>query len=828
ELTTMVKDYASPRYQEGYEKGVHDHDAAKILKQLLDAYSQAPLLMFDPSARAIATYYWISQQDQAKRSYFKEQVQTAHKITTAFGSRDMNQNLLLAIKDDMHAYYEPTGAAFSEQQLSQAAAFMFDYLTVDVEAQKFQTSSHAVTLVAQLKAHLESKSEYKKFQQQIKGLSGSFNSQWQLIGYWLKGLIHSNNNSILLQRYVNEAIVLMLCDDNKWFDSSAISLSCEVDQLLGDHPNIKDRKLSFEFDEFVERLSLYDSVIKPQFQSYRSVKQHLMQQQKAQMALETFKARPLSSFVRNQLINNSYLPIIGDNLAKQMGALGQDKRSDLMGLLLLISPPGYGKTTLMEYTANRLGLNFMKINCPSLGHEVKSLDPANAPNATAKQELDKLNLALEMGNNVMLYLDDIQHTHPEFLQKFISLCDGTRKIEGVWKDQSKTYDMRGKKFCVIMAGNPYTESGEVFRVPDMLANRADVYNLGDVLSGQEDVFAMSYIENSLTSSPVLAPLALRDLNDLYLLMDMAHGKEIATADLSHSYATSEINEITTVLKSLFKVQDVILKVNQEYIRSAAMDDRYREEPPFKLQGSYRNMNKLAEKVVAVMDEAELQLLLDDHYVGEAQLLTTGAEENLLKLKELRGTLSEAEATRWQEIKKEFKIRNALAGDDADGATKIASQLAALKNSLGEMGAAISSGHTDSNKQSAASLKLIAKQMIDAINQLKLEVSVINEPLPGLDESLASLSETLETSFVPIIMTMNKKLSINSDVLEKVTDLSKKIQSLSQRKTARTVTQASSSGSHVTKKKVAKKKVAKKKMAKKVTKKKISKKPTSET
>ena len=97
-----------------------------------------------------------------------------------------------------------------------------------------------------------------------------------------------------------------------------------------------------------------------------------------------------------------------------MGTVGDNKRTDLMGLLMMISPPGYGKTTLMEYVANRLGLIFMKINCPSLGHDVTSLDPAKAPNATAQNELEKLNLALEMGNNVMLYLDDIQHTNPEF------------------------------------------------------------------------------------------------------------------------------------------------------------------------------------------------------------------------------------------------------------------------------------------------------------------------------------------------------------------------------------------------------------------------------
>ncbi len=201
--------------------------------------------------------------------------------------------------------------------------------------------------------------------------------------------------------------------------------------------------------------------------------------------MDDFKPNVLTSFVRNKLIDKVYLPLVGDNLAKQMGVVGDDKRTDLMGLLLLVSPPGYGKTTLMEYIANRLGFIMVKVNGPSLGHEVTSLDPAKASHSSAREELRKLNLALKMGNNIMLYVDDIQHCNPEFLQKFISLCDGQRKIEGVYNDVGQTYDLRGKKIAVVMAGNPYTESGDKFKIPDMLANRADVYNLGDMLRENE-------------------------------------------------------------------------------------------------------------------------------------------------------------------------------------------------------------------------------------------------------------------------------------------------------------------------------------------------------
>lgn len=106
-------------------------------------------------------------------------------------------------------------------------------------------------------------------------------------------------------------------------------------------------------------------------------------------------------------------------------------------------------------------------------------------------------------------------------------------------------------------------------------------------------------------------------------------------------------------------------MNQEYIRSASQEDAYRTEPPFKLQGSYRNMNKLAEKVVSAMNDVEIEQLIDDHYASESQTLTTGAEQNLLKLAELRKRMSDTQKTRWKEIKDGFVRvgRSGKKGDD---------------------------------------------------------------------------------------------------------------------------------------------------------------------
>ncbi len=51
------------------------------------------------------------------------------------------------------------------------------------------------------------------------------------------------------------------------------------------------------------------------------------------------------------------------------------------------------------------------------------------------------------------------------------------------------------------------------------------------------------------------------------------------------------------------------------------------------------MNKIAEKIVAIMNDDELDSLILSHYEGESQTLTSGAEANMLKFKEIIGKLT---------------------------------------------------------------------------------------------------------------------------------------------------------------------------------------------
>ncbi|EXJ10809.1 DNA repair ATPase [Nitrincola nitratireducens] len=676
-LLETVRRFSGARYKEGYERGIHDHDAARILHALIPVREAAGLLSFPSDARSIALLFWWQTQEKPEQRRWPQYARSASQMQRIFNTSKAVDILESDVSQQLSSFVEVHGLPLSQQGIKQGAAFLVALLSH--EHIEYVVSKYGDQLVKQLKTSVDDQT-WQDFQGALSELKDDLGGQWALVAAWFSALVQ-HTEELELNAYIPDAVLLMLNHEKEPVSALQVDVSFQVSGLLGEHPRIVNQCMQLRLDDFEARLHGFKHHWLPGYRQYLENRAEVVRQARQSIRLDEFKAQPLSSFVRNKLINEAYLPIIGDNLAKQMGTVGDNRRTDLMGLLMMISPPGYGKTTLVEYVANRLGLIFMKINCPSLGHEVLSLDPEQAPNATARQELNKLNLALEMGNNVMLYLDDIQHTHPEFLQKFISLCDGSRRIEGVWRGRTRTYNMRSKRFCVVMAGNPYTESGEVFKIPDMLANRADIYNLGDILGGMQGAFELSYIENCLTSNPVLAPLATRELSDFYKIEAMSRGEQVANTELQHSYSNAELNEMIAVLKRLRSAQEIILKVNQQYIASAAQADEYRTEPPFRLQGSYRNMNKLAEKVSAVMTDQELQQVIDDLYLGEAQLLTTGAEENLLKLAELRGTLTDEQAKRWRQIKDDYMRNKAMGGPGTDSSQQAVAQLADIASAM---------------------------------------------------------------------------------------------------------------------------------------------------
>lgn len=766
-LLEQTRAFMADRYQEGYTKGVHDMDGAAIYRVLRATRDALGLARYAPEARACALVYWHRFCPLETKERWSVLLDSFAERNRLFPG-DPIQNDYIAALGGLIRDFLKQSPLYPESLADEAGEYLFHQLTDGPAA---IITREASGLLDGFLRHLALQGAEATFATRRAALAAtSPASELSLVRDWVRGFLlrpEAKEASEGMVRHAEEACAFLFCGKELPRLEANAPAATRLNGMKGTHQRIEKGNLTFDYLDFQSRLRQFTDDVVPRFQRFLALKQERVAAENAKLRLGEFRPRVLSSFVRNELIDSIYLPLVGDNLAKQIGAAGDARRTDLMGLLLVISPPGYGKTTLLEYVASRLGIVFVKINGPALGHQVTSLDPEEAPNAAARQEIIKLNLAFEMGDNALICVDDIQHCNPEFLQKFISLCDGQRRIEGVWNGKPRTYDLRGRKVVVVMAGNPYTESGQKFRIPDMLANRADTYNLGDIIGGSASAFKASYLENSVTSNAVLAPLANKSQKDIRSFIHIAETGSRDGIVFEASYSPQETEEILSVMKKLVIVREVVLRVNQEYIASAAQADEFRVEPPFRLQGSYRNMNRLAEKVVPVMNDAEVRALLLDHYRGESQTLTTGAESNLLKFKEMVGALDATEAARWEEIKKTFRRNTTAKGTGDDPAGRVVASLTGFQDGLDAIRQTMEAGLAKPAPSTHIDLHPIASALGDLRADLTKAVASANESTSS--DRMKSLMHELEMVH-STLATLKNLAALQRDQLQASRDL----------------------------------------------------------
>ncbi|MCP4044147.1 MAG: AAA family ATPase, partial [Gammaproteobacteria bacterium] len=376
-LLEAVRRYAAPRYDEGYERGVHDADGTVILGHLLDLYSKAGLLRYAARCRTLAVLFWAFYRDRGRIEHWERVGKSLGQLAETFSQTGGGTHLAAELGEVM-------GEFFAEQQIEAGQgdlALAGRYLVEELKRRpmSFTTATAARTLAERLLSHLENSGQRAEFEDDLGHLDGHLGRQYRLARAWISAFtqwnVQRSGAEPTEEGTIVEAIGILLTAGQMERTETSAGTRAEAAGLFGQHPLIKDRRLEIRLDEFLTRLHEFRAQRVPRYRAYRETRQRVIETEREALRLEEFKPQALTTFVRNRLIDQVYLPLVGDNLAKQMGALGAGKRTDQMGMLLLISPPGYGKTTLMEYMANRLGLVFMKINCPAVGHDTTAIDP---------------------------------------------------------------------------------------------------------------------------------------------------------------------------------------------------------------------------------------------------------------------------------------------------------------------------------------------------------------------------------------------------------------------------------------------------------------------
>jgi len=738
-LFAAVQQYAEQHYQEGYEPGIHDQDAALILAQLLPLYQQAGLLRFSAQCRSIAQLFWTLTSDRQQCQRWQQTARSLQQLQLSFPGGDAScaQRLRTELAQALQSFIIPYRLDFDQAVIENAAAYLLEELKQTPLS--FTTSAQAMQLARDFWRDLDARGHYHQFEEQLRALPAP--EQWQLILAWLSGYTGQAPHSLL------EASVLFLTGDRIEREVCSATTTVNIQGLLGRHPRIQNRNLLFQLDEFLERLHRFITLEVPNFHAYQNIRQRIIEREQQRLRLTELPPPVLTTFVRNQLIDEVYLPLIGKNFAKQM--------STFTRALLLIAPSGYGKTTLMAYIAQQLGLSFVSIDCALLGKSTTHLTTHS--DVVGQQELEKLNFAFALGHNVLLYLNGIEHCHPEFLQKFVSLSR-QRQIEGVWQAQARHYDLRGKRFILVMAAHSTT-----VQLPASLRPYLDSYHLTELIQSHESLFALSYLENALAVHPQLSYLMTWMPAERVQLIRYVQGEAIAHDSFQMPEAI--LAECCSLLEKLIQVGAVLLKINQHYLNSANQDQQYRLEPAFKLSGSYHNMNQIAPQIAALMTPEEVDQLIFAHYAHQAHTLLN-YEINILKLKEIMDILTPEQAHRWAEIKSTFRRLQTLG--EGDPVTQLIRQISVLGEHLARIQQCLTQLPTATDE---------LPQLIKALSELRFDVSIINKIPSGLEEVLTKNITIIDNTLLPIVREFERKSKLDLFIFERVKEISEILKEL---------------------------------------------------
>ncbi|HET8773683.1 MAG TPA: DNA repair ATPase, partial [Thermoanaerobaculia bacterium] len=312
-----IRAVAASRYDEGYERGVHDHDAQLIAEKVRGMLSTAGLLRYTPAARAAAALFWAYFEDENLKRQWSLQAQALR--TAGVPPADVQASRLHETRRRDAAASAAGTAAVHELQSA-----IDNWLPVDLG----DTHGAGEYLFAEIAQ------EPIRFVQSAHATCDVDVRALDLPRKW--SVIHAHVPNI-------EAAAAIVCNGILSRERSSAITKAEVKGLLGQHPRIVNGSLTIELDEFLARLGRFTAERVPAFRAYQHKRSALLDRERKRLRLHELQPKVMSAFVRNKLISEVYLPLIGANLAKQMGVAGEKKRTDLMGLLLLVSPPGYGK-----------------------------------------------------------------------------------------------------------------------------------------------------------------------------------------------------------------------------------------------------------------------------------------------------------------------------------------------------------------------------------------------------------------------------------------------------------------------------------------------------
>ena len=266
-LLTLVRRFSAQRYQEGYQKGVHDEDAARLISALLTMQNEAGLLAWGPTARALAQLYWFNTRFVSDRESLLRRARAAVQIQTLFGSTQVLLQLEADTARILHKFARehvaqllqgtPT-VARPEEHLStlaqQSAAYLVRQLASEQGESAWVVSGAGEDLASALKREMERSGQYSAWQQDLDAAGAT--ERWYLARDWLRAYAQTQTQTQTQTQaqppdaldWVDDAACLLALPGKRQRVNA--TLGTRVDGLLSSHPRIIDGHLALNLNDF--------------------------------------------------------------------------------------------------------------------------------------------------------------------------------------------------------------------------------------------------------------------------------------------------------------------------------------------------------------------------------------------------------------------------------------------------------------------------------------------------------------------------------------------------------------------------------------------------
>ncbi|HLM67697.1 MAG TPA: DNA repair ATPase, partial [Longimicrobium sp.] len=114
-LGRTVAAFAAPRYRDGYQRGIHDHDATLILRTLLAQLAAAGELVHAPEPRALAALFQAAEQGDGDVQEWRARVAGARAMHALFGSKSAADTLRAEMAERVRRYADAGDLPFGAE-----------------------------------------------------------------------------------------------------------------------------------------------------------------------------------------------------------------------------------------------------------------------------------------------------------------------------------------------------------------------------------------------------------------------------------------------------------------------------------------------------------------------------------------------------------------------------------------------------------------------------------------------------------------------------------------------------------------------------------------